>query len=329
MTKLSERNNISIVISAYNEEGNIIPLYEEIKKFIGPIEGLNYELIFVNDGSKDKTLDKLYELVKKDKCVKIVNFVRNFGHEIAMTAGMDYAQGNGVIFMDADLQHPPSVLPSLISEWQKGYDIVLTKRTDNLEQSFFQKLKGKLFYKILNSISDTYIPPQNPDFRLIDKKYVEVVKKMKENNRMFRGLISWIGCTNQTVIPFKAPTRFSGSTKYNARKLLKLAIDSVVSFSIKPLKIATYIGLTTALISVLLGIFFVIQFISSETYEYTGFGTTIVMVIFLGSIQLIFLGIIGEYLGRVHMEIKNRPLYVADYITNIDEQEDEENKKEN
>jgi polyisoprenyl-phosphate glycosyltransferase len=311
---INDRNFISIVISAFNEAGNIPELYRQIDAALYTCPSLTAELIFVNDGSSDASLELLKSLLRTDERVRIVNLVRNFGHEIAMTAGMDFASGQAVLFMDADLQHPPALIPSIVEQWQKGSDIVMTRRVDNMEQSSFQKLKGKIFYKILNALSDFYIPPQAPDFRLIDIKYVEVLKKMKENNRMFRGMISWIGCPNQIVLDFSAPKRFAGESKYSFRRLMGLAVDSVVSFSIKPLRIATYIGIVTALISVCLGVYFTIDFLTSKTYQFTGYGTTIVMVIFLGSVQLIVLGIMGEYLGRIHLEVKNRPLYVADYL---------------
>lgn len=310
-----DRSFVSIVISAYNEEENIAQLHSKLKQALSTIPDLICELIFVNDGSTDSTFDILKSLQYKNDNVKIVNLVRNFGHEIAMTAGMDHALGNAVLFMDADLQHPPELIPEIIKIWRSGYDMVLTNRVINQDETFMQKLSGRLFYGILNFLSEIHIPSNAPDFRLIDRKYVEVIRQMKENNRMFRGLISWIGCPNQTVIDFNAPKRYAGKSKYSFKKLLALAINSIVSFSIKPLRIATYIGLVSALFSILMGGFFVWQFLSSDTYEYTGYGTTLVMIIFLGSVQLIVLGIIGEYLGRIHLEIKNRPLYVAEYIT--------------
>lgn len=309
---------ISIVISAFNEEDNVIPLYRAIKEVLLSHEIANFELIFVNDGSTDNTLSKLKTIVNSDPMVRVINFNRNFGHEIAMTAGVDFAAGEAIIFMDSDFQHPPTLLPALIDEWKSGNDIVLTKRTDNLGQNKYQKLRGKLFYKLLNFLSDTEIPPQMPDFRLIDKKYANILKTMKENNRMFRGLISWLGVRNQSVITFSAPDRMSGITKYNLRKLFSLAIDSVVSFSIKPLRIASYLGIIAAFISVILGISAVIEFLTDPNYQFNGYGTTIVMVVFIGSVQLIVLGIVGEYVGRIHMEIKNRPLYIAEYIVHDD-----------
>ncbi|MGB4654623.1 MAG: glycosyltransferase family 2 protein [Bacteroidales bacterium] len=313
---MSNRNFISIVISAYNEEANIAELYKQLKQSLDTIDSLKYEIIFVNDGSKDNTKAEVLKLYEKDKDVKLVDFVRNFGHEIAMTAGMDYAVGDAVLFMDADLQHPPKLIPEMVKHWRDGVDIVLTKRVDNQQESYFQKLRGKIFYKILNKLSDFEIPAQTPDFRLIDRKYVEVVKSMKENNRMFRGLISWIGVSNQVVIDFEAPSRFAGESKYSVKKLMKLAVDSILSFSIKPLRFAMYFGIISIIISGLVGVYMIIDYLITPNYQTTGFATTALLVIFLGSVQLISLGVIGEYVGRIHIETKNRPLYIAQYFPN-------------
>ncbi len=314
--EIRNRDFISIVVSAYNEEDSIDALYTQLTSHLETIHSVKYEIIFVNDGSKDATKSKIINLLAKDSNVKLVDFVRNFGHEMAMTAGMDYALGDAVIFMDADLQHPPELIAQMVEYWQKGTDIVLTRRTENLQQTYFQKLRGRVFYKILNALSDFEIPAQAPDFRLIDKKYVRVVKQMKESNRMFRGLISWIGVENKKEIAFEAPDRYAGESKYDYKKLMKLAIDSVLSFSIKPLRFAMYIGIISILICSILGGYMVFDYLTNEHYQTTGFATTVLVVIFLGSVQLISLGIIGEYIGRIHIESKNRPLYVAEYFPN-------------
>ncbi len=313
---MNRRDFISIVVSAYNEEDNIDALYAELTAHLKTINNIKYEIIFVNDGSKDATKEKIVTLLQADKNVKLVDFVRNFGHEMAMTAGMDYALGDAVIFMDADLQHPPQFIAQMVKYWKEGTDIVLTKRVENLQETYFQKLRGKIFYKILNALSDFEIPAQTPDFRLIDRKYVEIVKQMKESNRMFRGLISWIGVENKKVIEFEAPDRHAGESKYNYRRLMQLAIDSVLSFSIKPLRFAMYIGLISIMICGLVGGYMVFDYLTNDHYQTTGFATTALIVIFLGSVQLISLGIIGEYVGRIHIESKNRPLYVAEYYPN-------------
>jgi dolichol-phosphate mannosyltransferase len=215
----------------------------------------------------------------------------------------------------------------MIDQWLSGKDIVLTRRTDNPDITWFSRMKSKMFYKLLNVLSDFPVPSQFPDFRLIDRKYADVVKEMKENNRMFRGLISWLGVKNQAIIDFSAQSRFAGKSKYGTKKLISLALNSIISFSIKPLRIASYIGIIAALVSIVLGIIFTIDFLTSKTYQFTGYGTTIVMVIFIGSVQLIVLGIIGEYLGRVHIEVKNRPLYVAELFLNDSVAKNQDNNK--
>jgi glycosyltransferase involved in cell wall biosynthesis len=310
------RSKISIVVSVYNEQGSLPELHKRITGILGAMNHPDYELIYVNDGSTDDSFSIIKSFVEQDARTKLVNLARNFGHEIAMTAGLDYSGGDCIAFMDADLQHPPDLLPQMIQDWLSGTDIVLTRRVNNPDINWFSQLKSRIFYKLLNALSDFPIPSQYPDYRLIDRKYADVVKKMKENNRMFRGLISWLGVKNQVTIDFEAQARFAGRSKYGTKKLISLALNSIISFSIKPLRIASYIGIIAALLSIALGIVFTIDFLTSETYQFTGYGTTIVMTIFIGSVQLIVLGIIGEYLGRVHIEVKNRPLYVAELFLN-------------
>ena len=306
---------VSIVISAYNEEGNIQKLYDELIKHLKTVSDVEFEFIFVNDGSSDTTQNKITGLIKKDDRVKMVNLKRNFGHEIAMTAGMDYASGDAVIFMDSDLQHPPVYIPEMIKRWQKGDEIVLTKRVDNVATSSFYKFCAKSFYMILNLLSDTKIPASMPDFRLIDRKFVDFLKGFNEQDRLFRGLLSWIMPNDKvSVIDFTAPDRFSGQTKYNFMKSLRLAINSITQFSVRPLHLATYLGFVTAFFSVLLGFWVIFEHYIQHNPT-PGYATIVCVVGFLGAIQLITLGIIGEYIGKIHMEVKKRPLYMADFIT--------------
>lgn len=309
------KKSVSIVVSAYNEEGNVEALYKEVKKVLKDVDIKDVELIYVDDGSSDDTHKKCQALQKKDKMVKIVHLKRNFGHEIAMTAGMDYAKGDAVIFMDADLQHPPVYIKEMIEAWQEGYDIVLTKRVDNVATSAFYKFCAKSFYKILNLLSDTKIPEKTPDFRLIDRKYIDFLKNFNEQDRLFRGLLSWIMPNDKVkVIDFVAPQRLSGESKYNFRKSLQLAINSIIQFSVKPLRFSTYLGVLTAFLSGLLGLWVIGEhFILHKPTP--GYATIMVTMIFLGAVQLIVLGIIGEYIGKIHMEVKKRPLYMADYET--------------
>ena len=243
---------------------------------------------------------------------------RNFGHEIAMTAGMDYAKGDAVVFMDADLQHPPVYIPQMIKLWQEGNEIVLTKRVDNKETSKLYKWCAKSFYYVLNLLSDTPVMASAPDFRLIDRKYVDFLKGFNEQDRLFRGLLSWIMPHNKVaVIDFVAPERFSGSSKYNFVKSLRLAMDSIMQFSVLPLRLATVVGLLGAVFALLMGMYVFVEhfFLHNPT---PGYATIMVTVVFLGAVQLICLGIIGEYIGKIHMEVKKRPLYMADYLEQKD-----------
>jgi len=308
------KKTVSIVVSAYNEEGNIEKLYEELSKELDKIKKVEFEILFVNDGSKDKTYDKVDTLVKKDSRVKMVNLKRNFGHEIAMTAGMDYAKGDAVIFMDADLQHPPVYIKQMVEAWLDGHEIVLTKRLDNVATSKFYKFCAKSFYYILNLLSETKIGESMPDFRLIDRKYVDFLKGFNEQDRLFRGLLSWIMPNDKVkVIDFVAPERFSGTSKYNFIRSLKLAIDSITQFSVRPLHLATYLGFAGAACSVLLGLWVIFEHYIQHNPT-PGYATIVCVVGFVGAVQLITLGIIGEYIGKIHIEVKKRPLYLADLI---------------
>lgn len=307
------RDTVSVVISAYNEGESVNELHKELSKVMKALPLKDYELIFVDDGSSDDTYAKCQKLQSKDKHVKIVHLRRNFGHEIAMTAGMDHAKGEAVIFMDADLQHPPFYIKEMVKYWQEGTDIVLTKRVENQATSKFYDFCAAAFYKILNFLSDTKIPAKTPDFRLIDRSYIDFLKKFNEHDRLFRGLLSWAMPNDKVkVIDFVAPDRFAGVSKYNFRKSLALAFNSIVQFSTKPLRMSIYLGLITAFISGILGLYVIVEhFILKNPTP--GYATIMTTVIFLGSIQLIVLGIIGEYIGKIHMEVKGRPLYIAEY----------------
>ena len=318
---------VSIVISAYNEEGNVAELHKELDKELKNVKNVTFEIIFVDDGSKDGTLKAVEKLQKKDKRVKIVQLKRNFGHEIAMTAGMDYAKGDAVIFMDADLQHPPVYIPQMIKAWQDGAEIVLTKRVDNVATSKFYKFCAKSFYWVLNMLSDTKIPASMPDFRLIDRKYVDFLKGFNEQDRLFRGLLSWIMPNDKVVvIDFVAPERFSGKTKYNFVKSLQLAINSITQFSVRPLHLATYLGIAGGALSMLLAVYVVIERYVRHNPT-PGYATIVAAVGLIGAVQLVTLGIIGEYIGKIHMEVKKRPLYLADYIEAKDKEEKAKEKK--
>ena len=314
---------IYLIISAYNEEENIPVLLDSLEKNLQSKNIANYEMVFVNDGSSDQTLAELLKAQKVRQNIIIVNQSKNFGHEIAMTAGLNYvAEENksgendfAVIFMDADLQHPPEIAAEMIQLWEQGKKLILTQRTDNEDKGLRYKILGNTYYWILNTLSDVKIPRNMPDFRLLDKKYVLWINSLNETDRMFRGMLSLVGLQDAHIINFAAPKRNAGTTKYNFWNLYKLAIDSVIQFSVKPLRIATFIGV--------LGCIFSILFLAYSIYNSwihhepkTGFLTLLSAVIFFCSLIIFFLGIIGEYIGRIHIEVKNRPLYFNEVFKN-------------
>lgn len=312
---------VYIIISAYNEEDNVGVLINALEKNLYEIENCNCELVFVNDGSKDLTLVKLLEFQKIYKNITIVNQSKNFGHELAMTAGMNYAVEQNthkefaVLFMDADMQHPPEVAAQLINLWLQGNSLILTRRTDNLDKGFRYKVMGNLYYWLLNSISDVKIPRNMPDFRLLDKKYVIWMNSLMEHDRMFRGMLSLIGLKDAKIFDFEAPKRFAGKSSYNFFSLFKLALDSVIQFSVKPLRIATFIGLFGCFISLLFVLYSIyVSYVQHQPK--TGFLTLLCVSMFFSSLTIFFLGVIGEYIGRIHIQVKNRPLYFSEIIKN-------------
>lgn len=309
------RNKLSIIISAFNEEENINELYIQLSRVLNSLRMKSIEIIFVDDGSKDKTLLKCMELQRKDPRVKIVHFSKNFGHEIAMTAGMDYAEGDAVVFMDADLQHPPAYIKQMVELWKNGNDIILTRRVDNESTSKIYKFISKTFYKILNYFSDVQILENAPDFRLLDRKYVDFLKSFNERDFLFRGVLNLITSTEKTVfIDFIAPKRFAGKTKYTFSKSAKLAANSILQFSVKPLYFALWLAIISACLAGGIGIHAIIEyfFLNNPT---PGFATTIAITVFMGSMNLFILAIIGAYIAKIHLETKKRPLYFAEYIT--------------
>ncbi len=305
------------MISAYNEESNISKLIEQL--WLNVPSKYKYELIFVNDGSIDGTEVLINSFCKNDSRIKLLNFTKNYGHEIAMSAGMDMASGDAVIFMDADLQHPPSLLPELIDHWENGSKIVLTKRIDNIDNSFFYKILSSFYYKVLNYLSEYDMRSNTPDFRIIDRYYIDILKNFRENSRLFRGLLYIIDAKNDTTtVEFIAPKRYSGESKYDFLKLTNLAIDSILAFSIKPLRIALLLSIILFFLSILFGLYFLMEWFFYGN-EAPGFMTLVLTTTILGSANLFVLSIIGEYIGRIHIESKNRPLYTVKSLVNFDE----------
>lgn len=307
---------ISIVICAYNEQDNILPMYEALERALnGNQQQYAFEYIYVNDGSTDATLVRLQDLMLRDPKVKTVHFMRNFGHEIALSAGIDYAAGEAVVVMDGDLQHPPALIPQMISAWEQGSDVVITKRQEVVGQSKIRQYIGDMYYKILNNFSDFPIVRSAPDFRLLARNKVEILKRMPERNRVMRGLVAWLGSDKVQIIDFVAGERLAGESKYSARKLFSLAYESIIAFSVKPLRFALYLGLFSALVSLFVGGYHIVEYFVLHRPS-TGFATLLAAITFLGAVQLLVLGIMGEYIAKIHLEVKGRPLYVAELLTN-------------
>lgn len=300
---------ISIVIPAYNEEGNLFLIYERIKKVFENLPNYSHEIIFVNDGSADKTQENLEKLSASFPEVKFIEFSRNFGHQPAVKAGLDNASGDAVISMDGDLQHPPELIPEMLQKWEEGYDVVYTIRKYTEETSFFKKITSDFFYKILTSLSDVELEKgSGADFRLLDRSVVNVIKDMHESDIFLRGTAKWVGF-RQIGVPFQAFDRHSGKSKYNLRKMTRFAFSGITAFSIKPLYLAAYLGFFFSVFSVFFYTFYVIRAFVNET-EISGWASLIMTVVFFGGLQLTILGIIGIYLGKAFKQMKGRPNYI-------------------
>ena len=300
---------ITILVPAYNEEESLNALYERISKIMNSMENYEFELLFINDGSKDKTLSMIKELRSKDNRVCYVDFSRNFGKEIAMIAGLDYATGDCVIIMDADLQDPPELIPQMVELWEQGYDDVYAKRRSRAGETWLKKFTSKMYYKVLQSLTKVEIQKDTGDFRLLDRRCVNALRKMRENGRCSKSMFSWIGYNKKEIMYDRDP-RFAGQTKWNYKKLIDLAIDGITSFTTSPLRIATYISIPTFLTLLIYFIYVIVKCIRLNI-AIQAFQATILLILFFAGIQIILIGIMGEYLGRIFNESKNRPLYLV------------------
>ena len=313
---MNNQIEFSVIAPCYNEEGG---LEQFIGRVIPLMESLNkkFEILLINDGSSDNTLDVSKRLAKSYNQIKIINFSRNFGHQVAVTAGLDHSKGNAVIIIDADLQDPPEVILEMIKKWKEGFQVVFGRRTVRKGESFLKLFSAKIFYIILQKLTSTDIPLDTGDFRLIDKKVVAILKNMREKHRFIRGMVSWTGF-KQTPVYYERDPRFAGKTGYSLRKMLTFALDGITSFSTIPLQFLTLIGIIITAITVLLSllVFFVKVFIPE--YFLAGFPAIVLIVMFFGGIQVLFLGIIGEYVGRIFNEVKNRPQYIIENIFQYD-----------
>jgi len=297
----------SIVAPIYNEIENIPELYRRVKEVMSATGG-TWELLLVDDGSTDGSTEAIRALAMQDEHVCPIIFARNFGHQIAITAGWDYARGDAVIIIDADLQDPPEVIPELIAKWKEGYQVVYAVRTEREGETWFKKVTAAAFYRLIYRITDVKIPVDSGDFRLMDRRVVNVLKTMRERHRFPRGMSAWVGF-KQIGVPYKRAARFAGVTKYPFKKMLKLALNAITGFSYFPLQLATYFGFISAGIAALaIPLVIIMRLMGSHFFE--GQATTLIAVLFLGGVQLISLGVLGEYVGRIYDEAKGRPLYV-------------------
>ena len=298
---------VSIIIPCYNEETNIGETYKRLTRVLDTT-GYRYSMIFVNDGSTDNTIHELIALHRADERVKIIDLSRNFGKEIALTAGLDYADGDVVIPIDADLQHPPEVILALIEKYREGYDIVNAVRSRRSGETFIKKSTSKLFYKIINRLTDIEIPRDVGDFRLISRDALNAIKNMRERKRFMKGIFAWVGFKTASIY-YDSPPRFAGRTKWNYWKLIDLAIEGLTSFSAVPLRFASFFGILVSFAAFLYAIWIIIdKLIFGNPVK--GYPSLMVVILFLGGIQLITVGIVGEYIGRIYEEVKQRPLYV-------------------
>lgn len=309
---------VSVVIPMYYEQEVAEVCYKRVKKVLDELkEKYEHEIIFINDGSKDKTLDILQDIAKVDKNVKIISFSRNFGHQAAVTAGLKYVTGDAIIIIDADLQDPPELIPDMIEKWEQGYEVIYGKRKKRNGESAFKLLTAKAFYTTLNKLSDVDIPGDTGDFRLVDKKVVDVINSLPEHNKFLRGLFSWVGF-EQYEYEYERKERYAGKTKYPLKKMLKLAQDGIFSFSTKPLKVVGTMGIISIAISVIILIYAILSYIFNWNNLTAGWTSLMVTMTFLSGMILISLWMIGEYIGRIYDETKRRPQYIIERTINVD-----------
>jgi polyisoprenyl-phosphate glycosyltransferase len=301
----------SLVIPVYNEQSNIPALYRRVSAVMDGLDDTS-ELILINDGSHDRTLELLRALHDRDDRVVYLSLARNFGHQIAVTAGLNYVRGKVIIVLDGDLQDPPELIPDLLALWQQGYHVVYAQRTARVRESWFKRLCAYTFYRILKQLANVEIPTDTGDFCLMDRSVVDLLNQMPERNRYLRGLRAWVGF-RQIALKFDRDSRYAGSVKYTFAKSLALAINGLVSFSIVPLRLSTYLGLCSAALAIVMALLVLYWRVFTNS-TLTGFATIAIAIFFLGAVQLISIGILGEYIGRIYEEVKHRPLYTLSEV---------------
>lgn len=306
---MTEKPRYSIIAPIYNEEGNIQVLYERIQEVMNST-GESWELVTVNDGSRDRSLEMLWVLSQQDPRVKVVNFARNFGHQIAVTAGLDYASGEACVIIDADLQDPPEMILEMVERWKAGYEVVYAIREERHGESWFKLMTAKIFYRLIYRITDVDIPLDTGDFRLMDRKVVDALQSMREHNRFIRGMTSWIGF-KQTGIAYVRQARYSGETKYPLKKMVRFAMDAITGFSYFPLQIMIYVSFILGVLAVMaIPVISILRVVLGSGFL-GGQVTTIVLLLILSSFQLFFLFVMGQYVARIYDEARDRPLYIV------------------
>lgn len=315
--------NLSVIIPSYNEERNVGIMYERLTKTLSEITD-SYEMIFVNDCSKDQTLLRIKELAERDSHVKYLSFSRNFGHQIAVSAGLDFCTGEAVVIIDGDLQDPPELISKMYERYKEGYKVVYAKRKTREGETWFKKATAKIFYRLLASMTSIDIPVDVGDFRLIDRVIVEHLRNMPEKSKYIRGQIAWIGY-KQTFVEYHRDARLYGTTNYPLKKMLRFALDGITAFSDKPLKIASGLGIFSAIVSLLALVYALVSHFCFHA-TITGWTSLILSVLFIGGVQLITIGIIGEYIARINNDVRNRPLYILDE-KNLDKDSEHKDKE--
>jgi len=306
---------ISVVVPVFNEAEVLRTFYDRTSTALAAIEGFDHEIIFIDDGSRDDSFRQMAEIAEQDPHVQVIRFSRNFGHQIAITAGLDHARGDCVAIIDSDLQDPPEVIQGMVEKWREGYDVVYGVRRTREGERALKLFTAHLFYRILGAITRVEIPADVGDFRLMSRRAVDELNRLREKDRFVRGLVAWIGF-RQTGLPYDRDKRYAGETKYPMRRMIKFALDGIASFSTVPLKLAGWLGYATSILAFLYLVSVFVQKLMGFTVQ--GWATIMVAMLFLGGIQLVCLGIVGEYIGRIFNEIKPRPMYVIDEVLGAD-----------
>lgn len=310
---------ISVVAPVFNEEDGVVEFYDRTTKAMEAISPpVRHELVFVNDGSTDGTLDILRKLAASDRRARVIDLSRNFGHQLAITSGIDNARGDAVVVIDADLQDPPEVIADMVQKWRDGFKVVYGVRTQRAGENRFKLWTAKVFYRLLNRLSDTPLPVDSGDFRLLDRQVVDALCQFREENRYIRGMVSWIGFS-QTAVEYARDPRYAGETKYTFRKMVKFAADGITSFSEKPLRVSIQVGLVTCFVALAVALIIAVGKLLEPESALPGYASLMVVVLFFGGVQLLSIGLLGEYVGRIYRESKRRPLYFVSERLNFDD----------